>query len=409
MIMTNNVKSLKKQLMAAIAMVVVAAIALSSATYAWFVNNARVTATDVSVQAATAYSLLISPKNGDDATWGTTTKLTTTLDKMTPVSTIGEVNEGENATAITLSAKTNDAAAVGIGDGTSVAVGDVRFVTNTKWESNFVTGVSEVSRSSKTADATDDDVSTYFYSDTVYLKAAQAGNIYLDSNGIGIVWAKYDESKDTKFADAELISFTEFASFNTIDTTSLSKDTTPTLEKATEYNENLTSAQALLKTMRIGLLVTQGTGTDATRTWHEYQLVSGYIDKDNAANTTLNENSGAEGITKAVSVLDSKNAVATNSSPVVKEYVSSVKTMSGKTIADYAIEGLDSSLAAATTDADLIATASVNEEIQVDIYIWMEGCDEDTVAANISSFSGTGVSGLQLGFCLGEIPTSTSE
>jgi hypothetical protein len=38
----------------------------------------------------------------------------------------------------------------------------------------------------------------------------------------------------------------------------------------------------------------------------------------------------------------------------------------------------------------------------VDIYIWMEGCDYDTVAANINSFSGTGVSGLQLGFCLGE-------
>jgi hypothetical protein len=408
MIMTNNVKSLKKQLMAAIAMVVVAAIALSSATYAWFVNNARVQATDVSVQAATAYSLLISPKNGDDATWGTTTKLTTTLDKMTPVSTIGEVNEGENAAAIKLSAKTDDAA-VGIGDDTEIAVGDVRFVTNTKWESNFVTGVSEVSRSSKTADATTDAVSTYFYSDTVYLKAAQAGNIYLDSKGIGIVWAKYDDSKDTKFADAELISFTEFASYPTIDTTNLTKDTTLTLEKATEYNENLTSAQALLKTMRIGLLVTQGTGTDATRTWHEYQLVSDYIVDKNAKNTTLDADSGAEGITKAVSVFDKDSKVATNSSPVVQNYVSSVKTMSGKTIADYAIEGLDSSLATATSDADLIATASVNEEIQVDIYIWMEGCDEDTVAANISSFSGTGVSGLQLGFCLGEVSTSSQD
>jgi hypothetical protein len=391
-----NVKSLKKQLMAAIAMVLVAAIALTSATYAWFVNNAQVTATDVSVQAATAYSLLISPKSGTDATWGTTTKLTTTLDKMTPVSTVGEIATKE----VTLTKAASGTTAVGIGDGTTVAVGDVRFVTNTKWESNFVTGVSEVSRTSKTADATDNDTSKYFYSDTVYLKAAQTGNIYLDNSGIGIVWAKYDENKTTKFADAELISLADFAALKIIDTTSLSTTTTPTKAVAEAYNEKLTSAQALLKTMRVGLLVTQ-TGTSTTRTWHEYQLLSDAINTTNAANTTLNSESGAEGITKAVSVLDSKNAVATDSSPVVAT-INSKATMSSKTIKDYAIAGSQSALATATSDADLIAAAAVNEEIQVDIYIWMEGCDHDTVAANINSFAGTGVSGLQLGFCLGE-------
>ena len=56
----GSVKALKKQLGAAVAMVCVAAVALGSSTYAWFVNNARVTATDVSVTASTAYSLLIS-------------------------------------------------------------------------------------------------------------------------------------------------------------------------------------------------------------------------------------------------------------------------------------------------------------------------------------------------------------
>ena len=43
----GSVKALKKQLGAAVAMVCVAAVALGSSTYAWFVNNARVTATDV--------------------------------------------------------------------------------------------------------------------------------------------------------------------------------------------------------------------------------------------------------------------------------------------------------------------------------------------------------------------------
>ncbi|MDY4641126.1 MAG: hypothetical protein SO412_05130, partial [Erysipelotrichaceae bacterium] len=54
-----SIKKLRNQLFAAIAMVLVASIALGSSTYAWFVNNAQVTATDVKVTATTAYSLMI--------------------------------------------------------------------------------------------------------------------------------------------------------------------------------------------------------------------------------------------------------------------------------------------------------------------------------------------------------------
>lgn len=48
---TKSVKSLKKQLMAAIAMVMVAAIALGSSTYAWFVSNNKVTAQTTNIKA----------------------------------------------------------------------------------------------------------------------------------------------------------------------------------------------------------------------------------------------------------------------------------------------------------------------------------------------------------------------
>ena len=81
-----SVKTLRKQLFAAIAMVLVAAIALGSSTYAWFVNNATVTATGAEVTASTAYSLLISKENGTD--WQTTKALATNSG-LTPVSTIG--------------------------------------------------------------------------------------------------------------------------------------------------------------------------------------------------------------------------------------------------------------------------------------------------------------------------------
>lgn len=46
-----STKALKKQLMAAIAMVLVAAVALGSSTYAWFANNNTVTAKEMNVQA----------------------------------------------------------------------------------------------------------------------------------------------------------------------------------------------------------------------------------------------------------------------------------------------------------------------------------------------------------------------
>ena len=49
--MNLNVGALKKQLAAAIAMVCVAAVALGSSTYAWFVSNNTVTATTTTISA----------------------------------------------------------------------------------------------------------------------------------------------------------------------------------------------------------------------------------------------------------------------------------------------------------------------------------------------------------------------
>lgn len=54
-----NVKSLKKQLVAAIAMVIVAAVALSSSTYAWFAANNTVNATAMQVVARSNDTFLL--------------------------------------------------------------------------------------------------------------------------------------------------------------------------------------------------------------------------------------------------------------------------------------------------------------------------------------------------------------
>ncbi|MDD6326606.1 MAG: hypothetical protein PUA72_13655, partial [Lachnospiraceae bacterium] len=64
MVETKSVSALKKQLAAAIAMVLVAAIALGSSTYAWFVTNTKVTAGTAQVSATTANTLLIKDEDG---------------------------------------------------------------------------------------------------------------------------------------------------------------------------------------------------------------------------------------------------------------------------------------------------------------------------------------------------------
>ena len=58
-----NSKAIKRQLLAAIAMVLVAAIALGSSTYAWFAANTSVTATGANVTAQTPTTILISKTN----------------------------------------------------------------------------------------------------------------------------------------------------------------------------------------------------------------------------------------------------------------------------------------------------------------------------------------------------------
>lgn len=87
-------KSLRKQLMAAIATLLVAAVALGSSTFAWFVNNTAVEAKQVQVSATAANTLLISP-NTETKSWGTIfdfngdTTDPEKLESLVPVSTIG--------------------------------------------------------------------------------------------------------------------------------------------------------------------------------------------------------------------------------------------------------------------------------------------------------------------------------
>lgn len=71
-----SVKTLRKQLFAAIAMVLVASIALGSSTYAWFVSNNTVTAKTASISAQSNAPFLMISKTTIDENSGTSIEFT---------------------------------------------------------------------------------------------------------------------------------------------------------------------------------------------------------------------------------------------------------------------------------------------------------------------------------------------
>lgn len=91
-----TVKALRKQLMAAIAMVVVAAVALSSSTYAWFASNNKVTATGMQVQATAEGGIEIAyVDSGNAGEYATTaTAGMTSAQTLYPTSTVATATGG---------------------------------------------------------------------------------------------------------------------------------------------------------------------------------------------------------------------------------------------------------------------------------------------------------------------------
>lgn len=92
-----STKALKTQLLAAIAMVLVASIALGSSTYAWFASNRAVTATDMKVTATTTGSLVITKGSLPDATT-TAISVKATDDTSTVTALIPATHDLTNAT-----------------------------------------------------------------------------------------------------------------------------------------------------------------------------------------------------------------------------------------------------------------------------------------------------------------------
>jgi hypothetical protein len=382
----TSVKSLQKQLLAAVAMVLVAAIAMSSATYAWFVNNATVTATGAQVKAATAYSLLIS---NDNSNFGTTTAFDTEITSLFPVSTAGTL---ETTARNQISDK----------DKTATDAFDLLFAASNEWDGNFVTSFTEVGKNTAFGDG------TYYYTDTIYLKPGQDGSIYLDSSSLGVAWKTWDTENHTISSETTYYSFADF--YGLEDAT----DSSAKAEDLKAYNDTLNQAQALLATLRVGFVVTYpDSSKNDAETWvgtYIYQLVAGNLtgNVNTTAVSSTNVSAGANGIEGAVSVAAADHKISVSTSNL-KSATTIVKNATADGIPVISgITGSQSAPATATAnDVAIVPSATANTVYTVDTYIWMEGCDVDTVAATLSQFGSGSIDGIQFGFCLGTVPSST--
>jgi hypothetical protein len=226
-----------------------------------------------------------------------------------------------------------------------------------------------------------------------------------------VAWAAWDTTNHKVSDTTTLYSFANFYGMSQATDTGATTDD----QKAAlaEYNVKLKQAQALLATLRVAFVVTyENNSTETLVGTYIYQLVSSTL--EGGSNTTALDASaatmgdGADGIKGAVSVaaLDHKISVSTSnllsgSTSVKNATASGIPVISG-------IKGSQSAPATASADdVAIVPSATANTVYTVDTYIWMEGCDVDTVAATLSQFGSGSIDGIQFGFCLGTVSSST--
>ena len=289
-------------------MVCVAAVALGSSTYAWFVNNTRVKAETATLNASTANALYISKGDvGETTGWTTThafTAANATNEHMVPVSTTGK----NQTTPMT-------------------------FVKSNGWEINNGNGnKNEVISYSNAIPNTE------YFMDSFEIKASQACKLAID-----------------------------------MDTTTMN------------------ASDPVKAVMRLALVVTDS--ADANPKYFFYTLDNG-TPLSGGMNTTFNGATGADGIEKAIKdgSATKENAVDVISADNMNDD-NKVKQITGITNA--------SSTALNTMAGDtLYDFKNPNEVCKVTAYIWMEGCDYDTIGSNLTSITGENNKlVMNLGFC----------
>lgn len=313
-----------------------------------------------------------------DGNYGSTMALSPNTAALTQVSTIG----------------TRATGGVSMSDSTTTA-GEILFVTSNKWNGNLVQSWKTVSKASTVTNPSTSNADVMYYTDTAFLKAASAADIYLDNVGTGLNWQAFNDGTNAVESESTFYTYESFVGG--------AAKTSASTPEATAYNATVDQAIALLKTLRVGFKVTQTTANGATSNEDKFFVyaLAGSTSYVTNSSISVNTSTGdAEGFTKAVGQATEGTAdaaVSAYNSANINNFTSSIPVLADTAMAT----GNGTAIGTKGTESAL-ASVQPNEQVQVDIYVWMEGCDYDTVAGNISSFADANITGMQFGFCLAQ-------
>lgn len=173
---TKNVKALKKQLAAAIAMVCVAAVALGSSTYAWFVSNNQVTADVGNITAQSNAAFLQIDKKSDITKGNTSTEITGLDAQLYPVRPKNDTIVASNA------------------------------ASDITWETSYASKASEATSTGTYYDVTDPETNSYIKTTKVYVNTSQGAFTDLKVDSVSV--ASATEGEDAKIVGAVGVLFT---------------------------------------------------------------------------------------------------------------------------------------------------------------------------------------------------------
>lgn len=172
-----NTKTIKRQLVAAIAMVLVSAIALGASTYAWFANNNTVTAKVMEINATADASLLI--KGTEDTSFGSVGTNNIGLLTLKPSTSFNGIDFAKLGPSVKIESAA-DEKATWSGENGQFKNGDLVTATNIPDDTNTV----------------DVNEALYHYVETTYTIKSQvdAANVYIKNITLGGDTANIDEA-----------------------------------------------------------------------------------------------------------------------------------------------------------------------------------------------------------------------
>ena len=165
------------------------------------------------------------------------------------------------------------------------------------------------------------------------------------------------------------------------------------LDQETVFNYSTAATSTLGKTLRLALAISKSDGSSPKYFFYTIDDTA----TSGAVNTTFNGTSGADGIATAIENGNATGATAVGAFDADNLESGSVKKLVTATGVTSSALATDSNVGS----ADCLYTFTAPEEVcNVTAYIWMEGCDEDTVAANLTTLTGAGNAfNAVLGFC----------